>query len=141
MNYEDSLKVSAKVFTPGFMEIGGKCYYMNDDGSIDFNNGENEIHAKTDGNGDSLQPEEIRFIDLGKCALLPNSRANTITLFDGQKYVYTYEVIAPLNKKRYLLLPKEGEKVRIIKKDGTIDREMEVKGFVTLKNRYLKLWL
>lgn len=141
MNFEDSLKVCAKVFNPGYLEIGGKCYLMKDDGSIDFEDGQNEPHTTFDDNGDSLQPGTIRYIDFGKCILLPNSKARSITLFDGQKYVYSYEVVAPLNKSRYLLIPKEGDKVWIIKKDGTIDREMEVKGFVTLKRRYLKLWL
>lgn len=141
MNFEDSLKVCAKVFIPGYIEIGGKCYYMNDDGSIDFEDNENEPQNAIDENGDSLQPSGIRYIDFGKCILLPNLRASSITLFDGQKYVYSYEVVAPLNKSRYLLIPKEGDKVWIIKNDGTIDREMEVKGFVTLKRRYLKLWL
>ena len=141
MNFEDSLKVCAKVFNPGYLEIGGRCYYMNDDGSINFDDNENEPHDTIDENGDSLQPVGIRYIDFGKCILLPNSRANFITLLDGQRYVNSYEVIAPLNKKRYRLLPKEGDKVWIAKKDGTIDREMEVKGFVTLKSRYLKLWL
>lgn len=48
---------------------------------------------------------------------------------------------APLSKAKYPLIPKEGDKVVIMKKDGTIDKEMEVKGFVTYKQRYLKLWL
>ena len=33
----------------------------------------------------------------------------------------------------------DGEKAW--KFDGTIDKEMEVKGFVTLKKRYLRIWL
>ena len=53
----------------------------------------------------------------------------------------SYEVIAPLSKQKYKMLPTEGDKVKITKKDGTIEKEMEVKGFVTLKRRYLKLWL
>lgn len=141
MNFEDSLKVCAKVFNPGYLEIGGKCYLMKDDGSIDFENGQNEPHTTFDDNGDSLQPSTIRYIDFGKCILLPNTKARSITLFDGQRYVYSYEVIAPLSKRGYLLIPREGDKVWITKKDGTIDREMEVKGFVTLKRRYIKLWL
>ena len=38
-------------------------------------------------------------------------------------------------------LLREGDKVMIIKKDGTINKVMEVKGFTTYKRRYLKLWL
>ena len=52
-----------------------------------------------------------------------------------------YEIYAPLIKVKYPLIPKEGDKVYITKKDGTIDKEMEVKGFVTNKKRYLKIWL
>ena len=77
----------------------------------------------------------------GKCVILPNTKASVITLADGQKYTYMYEIYAPLNKAKYPLIPKEGEKVWITKKDGTIDKEMEVKGFVTLKKRYLRIWL
>ena len=50
-------------------------------------------------------------------------------------------MIAPLSKQKYKMLPTEGDTVKIMKKDGTIEKEMEVKGFVTLKRRYLKLWL
>lgn len=141
MNYEDSLKVCAKVFSFGYIEIGGKCYWMNDDGSVNFDDDGNEPFRTIDENGDSLQPIELRYIDFGKCVLIPNSKASSITLNDGQRYIYSYEVIVPLNKKRYQILPKEGDKVQITKKDGTIEREMEVKGFVTYKSRYLKLWL
>ena len=63
------------------------------------------------------------------------------SLADGQKYTYVYEIYAPLNKAKYPLIPKEGDKVHITKKDGTIDKEMEVKGFVTLKKRFLRIWL
>ena len=72
---------------------------------------------------------------------MPNSQAKIITLTDGQQYVYSHEIYAPLSKAKYPLIPKEGEKVWITKKDGTIDKEMEVKGFVTLKKRYLRIWL
>ena len=64
-----------------------------------------------------------------------------INLADGQQFVYSHEIYAPLSKAKYPLIPKEGDKVWITKKDGTIDKEMEVKGFVTYKRRYLRIWL
>lgn len=94
-----------------------------------------------DDDGNPIEPTEGEWVDFGKCVILPNSRASIIGLADGQQYVYTYEVYAPLSKAKYPLIPKEGDKVVIKKKDGTIDKEMEVKGFVTYKKRYLKLWL
>ena len=94
-----------------------------------------------DEEGNPITPDAFIFIDFGKCVILPNTKASVITLADGQKYTYMYEIYAPLNKTKYPLIPKEGDKVWITKKDGTIDKEMEVKGFVTLKKRYLRIWL
>lgn len=76
-----------------------------------------------------------------KCFLSFNSAAQKVRLNDGSEYVYSYYVICPIKKALYNMLPIEGDKVRITKADGTVDKVMEVKGFVTYKKRYLKLWL
>lgn len=81
------------------------------------------------------------WLDFSKCFISFNSAAQKVRLNDGTEYVYTYYIIAPLTKKCYPIIPKEGERVRIVKKDGTIDTVMEVKGFVTYKRHYLKIWL
>ena len=73
--------------------------------------------------------------------IFPNEKAAKVSLNDGNEYVYSYVIIAKLKKDLIPLIPKEGQKVYIHKSDGTIDKEMEVKGFVTLKNRYLKIWV
>lgn len=86
--------------------------------------------------------EEIEtWVEFGKCFISFNSAAQTIVLNDGNEYIYSYYIIAPLNKEKYDHIPREGDKVRIRKADGTINREMEVKGFVTYKKRFLKVWL
>lgn len=141
MNFEDTLKIGAKVYDVGYAEIGGRYYSLNENGSIDTTDCDNDLQGGYDDNGNPLIPIDTVFIDFGKCTILPNSRASIIGLADGQQYIYTYEVYAPLSKAKYPLIPKEGDKVVITKKDGTIDKEMEVKGFVTYKQRYLKLWL
>lgn len=94
-----------------------------------------------DEDGNAIEPTEGEWQDFGKCAILPNTSARLVSLADGQQYAYSYELYAPLSKNKYPLIPKEGSKVWITKKDGTIDKEMEVKGFVTYKKRYLRLWL
>ena len=81
------------------------------------------------------------WVDFSKCFISFNSSAQKVRLNDGQEYIYSYYVIAPLKKSLYSLIPKEGDKVEIIKADGTIDKVMEVKGFGTYKKRYLKIWL
>nr|DAG41983.1 MAG TPA: hypothetical protein [Bacteriophage sp.] len=142
MNFEDSLKIGANVYDIGYAEIGEKYYSLNDDGTLNLSDNANEtLKSGFDEEGNPLTPEAFIFIDFGKCVILPNTKASVITLADGQKYTYMYEIYAPLNKVKYPLIPKEGEKVWITKKDGTIDKEMEVKGFVTLKKRYLRIWL
>ena len=142
MNFEDSLKIGANVYDIGYAEVGGKYYSLNDDGTLNLSDNENEaLKSGFDEEGNPLTPDAFIFIDFGKCVILPNTKASVITLADGQKYTYMYEIYAPLNKAKYPLIPKEGEKVWITKKDGTIDKEMEVKGFVTLKKRYLRIWL
>ena len=142
MNFEDSLKIGANVYDIGYAEVGGKYYSLNDDGTLNLSDNENEaLKSGFDEEGNPLTPDAFIFIDFGKCVILPNTKASVITLADGQKYTYMYEIYAPLNKVKYPLIPKEGDKVYITKKDGTIDKEMEVKGFVTYKKRYLKIWL
>ena len=96
---------------------------------------------KYDEDGNPISVTDSFCIDFGKCIILPNQQAKTITLVNGGVYTYSYEVYLPLNKKKYPLIPREGDVVKIYKKDGTIESEKEVKGFVTLKKRYLKLWL
>lgn len=94
-----------------------------------------------DDNNDPIVEEEEEWKDFSKCFLSFNSSAQKIRLNDGSEYVYSYYVIAPLEKSLYDIIPKEGDQVRIIKKDGTVDKVMEVRGFVTYKQRYLKIWL
>ena len=142
MNFEDSLKIGANVYDIGYAEVGGKYYSLNDDGTLNLSDNENEaLKSGFDEEGNPLTPDAFIFIDFVKCVILPNTKASVITLADGQKYTYMYEIYAPLNKTKYPLIPKEGDKVYITKKDGTIDKEMEIKGFVTYKKRYLRIWL
>lgn len=98
----------------------------------------------TDGGYDEdfnpVEPTE-EWVDFSKCFISFNSSAQKTRLNDGTEYIYSYYVIAPLKSDIYADIPKEGDKVRIVKKDGTIDTVMEVKGFVTYKRRYLKIWL
>ena len=142
MNFEDSLKIGANVYDIGYAEVGGKYYSLNDDGTLNLSDNENEaLKSGFDEEGNPLTPDAFIFIDFGKCVILPNTKASVITLADGQKYTYMYEIYAPLNKAKYPLIPKEGDKVYITKKDGTIDKEMEIKGFVTYRKRYLRIWL
>lgn len=141
MNFEDSLKVGAKIYNAGYLQVGGKCYAMNDDGTPNFDDADNDLQDEFDEEGNAVDAKEMRFLDFGKCVILPNTSARSVTLLDGKQYVYSYELIAPLSKKKYNLLPKEGDMVWITKKDATVDKQMEVKGFVTYKKRYLKLWL
>lgn len=87
-----------------------------------------------------VEPTE-EWVDFSKCFISFNSAAQRTRLNDGTEYIYSYYVIAPLKKELYDILPKEGDRVRIQKADGTIDKILEVKGFVTYKKRYLKIWL
>ena len=84
---------------------------------------------------------ETDWMELGKCFISFNSKAEKVVLNDGSEYQYSYYVIMPIKTSDYPLLPREGDKVRIRKSDGTIDCEKEVKGFVTYKKRYLKIWV
>ena len=103
-----------------------------------------EVLNVTEGGYDAdfnpIEPRE-EWVAFPKCFISFNSSAQKVRLNDGQEYIYSYYVIAPLNKKCYPNVPKEGDRVRIKKKDGTIDAELEVKGFVTYKRRYFKIWL
>lgn len=98
------------------------------------------IKGGFDNNGNPIE-EESSWISLGKCFISFNSSANRVTLADGSEYIYSYYVILPIRKAMYSYLPKEGDRVHITKKDGTINVEKEVTGFVTYKQRYLKIWL
>ena len=76
-----------------------------------------------------------------KCFLSFNGSARRTNLADGKEYHYSYYVIVPLKKALYSLIPKEGERVRVVKADNSVDKILEVKGFVTYKKRFLKIWL
>ena len=93
-----------------------------------------------DENYNPVPPTE-QWEEFSRCFISFNSAAQKIRLNDGQEYIYSYYVIAPLKTSLYDIIPREGDRVRIEKADGTIDRIMEVKGFVTYKKRYLKIWL
>jgi hypothetical protein len=93
-----------------------------------------------DENLDPIEPTETETL-FGKCFISFNSKAEKVTLNDGKEYIYSFYIIATLTKKNYPLIPREGAKIRFVKKDGTIDKTMTVQGFVTLKERYLKIWV
>ena len=141
MNFEDKLQVQLKIYNVGYVQIGGVFYDMKDSGEPDFDVKNENAGSGYDAQGNPIEATATRFLDFGKCLIFPNTKASLITLNDGSKYQYAYEVIAPLSKQKYKMLPTEGDNVKKTKKDGTIEKEMEVKGFVTLKRRYLKLWL
>ena len=141
MNFEDTLKIGVKVYDENVVELGGNYYKLNEDGSIDYNTIVNDFQSDYDENGDPITATDIIYIEFGKCIIIPNQQAQKITLADGSTFQYTYEVIALLKKSLYDLIPREGSRIWLIKKDTTIDCECEVKGFVTLKRRYLKLWI
>lgn len=108
---------------------------------------EDILHVKPKGqplydeNNDPIIDVDASFAEFAKCFISFNSAAQKIRLNDGSEYVYSYYVIAPLKKSLYPLIPKEGDEVRIQKADGTVDKVMVVRGFVTYKRRYLKIWL
>lgn len=79
--------------------------------------------------------------ELGKCVIFPNNKAATINCNDGEVYQYQFEVVSRLKRDYYSYLPKEGMTIHLHKKDGTIDKDFIVKGFLTLRQRYLKLWV
>ena len=89
---------------------------------------------------DELNPTcEQKWIEIGKCCITPNSSAQKVKGADGQEYVYSYLILLRRPKDK-ALIPREGDMVHITKKDGTIDKDCRVTGFVTLRN-WIKLWL
>lgn len=141
MNFEDKLQVQIKVYDVGYVQIGDRFFDMNDNGEPNFEVEHENAGGGYDEDGNPVEATATRFLEFGKCLIYPNTSAKLVRLNDGQRYAYSYEVIAPLSKDKYKILPREGDKVMIIKKDGTINKVMEVKGFTTYKRRYLKLWL
>lgn len=95
-----------------------------------------------DVNFDPIPPTN-EWKSFGKCIIMPNSSAQSVSLVDGKEYIYQYQIYAPLKSSHYKdgLIPKEGMKIRITKEDGTIEKEAFVKGFLTLRKRYVKIWV
>lgn len=141
MNFEDTLKVGVKVYDDSIVGLGGNYYKLNDDGRIDYSAIVEDFQSDYDENGDPITATDVIYIDFGKCIIIPNQQAQKITLADGSTYQYSYEIIALLKNSLYSLIPHEGDRIWLTKKDKTINCECEVKGFVTLKRRYLKLWV
>lgn len=79
----------------------------------------------------------------GKCIIMPNNSAQSVSLADGKEYIYQYQIYAPLKNAHYKnnLIPTEGMKIRFTKEDGTIEKEAFVQGFLTLRKRYVKIWV
>lgn len=87
-----------------------------------------------------LNPIETKVVvNLGKCAIVQNSSAAKVKSNDGKDYVYSY-VVYLRKPKQHADIPKENDIIHMTKKDGTIDKECRVIGFVTLKN-WLKIWV
>lgn len=141
MNFTDNIQVQAKVYAVGYMEIGRRFFTMNDDGSPNLADEIEPFGNGYDEDGNPKTENASRWLQFGKCIITPNSNAQKITLNDGSIYQYSYLVYAPLKKAIYPLIPRDGDKVWITKQDGTIDQQCEVKGFVTLKKRYVKIWV
>lgn len=148
MQFNDTIKVQALVYSGMYAKVGDSYFYLNDDGSVADKASDDEVEYLKDSilydeNGNEVVPKKIWLVfEKEKNAIIsPNSRANKVSLNDGKDFVYSYEVFVKLKKQYYPLIPKEGSRVWLHKADGTIDKDMEVKGFVTLKQRYLKLWL
>lgn len=148
MQFTDTIKVQALHYEPNYAVISDKAFIVDTDGNItdevdDEKTAELLSQGEYDENGDPVEPVQT-WVVFGKeknAIIFPNSKANKMGLADGKDFVYSYEVIVKLKKALYSLLPKEGDRVWLQKSDGTISKDMEVKGFVTLKKRYLKLWL
>ena len=148
MQFNDTIKVQALVYSGMYAKVGDNYFHLNDDGSVADKASDDEAaylndNVLYDENGNEIEPTKIWLV-FGKeknAIISPNSRANKVSLNDGKDFVYSYEVVVKLKKQYYPLIPKEGDRVWLHKADGTIDKDMEVKGFVTLKQRYLKLWL
>lgn len=148
MNFTDTIKVQALLYEPNYAVVGDKAFIVDGDGNITDTVDEEKTAELLQGefydeNSNPIEPKQA-WLKFGKdknAIIFPNSRANKVSLADGQEYIYSYEVIVKLKKSLYPLLPKDGNHVWLHKVDGTVDKDMEVKGFVTLKQRYLKLWL
>lgn len=80
--------------------------------------------------------ESVKVVNIGKCKILPNSKAVKTRGNDGSEFVYSFEIFVR-NPKQIVV---EGDKIHFRKKDGTIDRTMTVQGFVTLR-KWERLWV
>lgn len=147
MTFNDTLSIQMLFYPPDYYVIGDYVFdidkdmqpiAVNDERTEEFQN-----EGKYEEDGSVKKPTRMwrTFGKQKNCIIFPNSKATSVVLNDGQSYVYTYEVIVKLKKSLYAYIPKQGDYVWIAKSDGTIFREMEVKGFVTLKKKYLKIWL
>lgn len=140
MTFEDTIQVQVHEYPYGIAVVGNTAYLMDSQNNITAESVSDELIDKYDCNGDAIETETV-YVDFSKCFISFNSNAQKIRLHDGTEYQYTYYVISPLKKSIYHLIPKEGQWVKIRKADGTIDCEMEVRGFVTYKKRFVKIWL
>lgn len=148
MNFTDTIKVQALHYEPNYAVVSDKAFIVDDSGNItatvdDEKTAELLSQGVYDENGDPVEPVRT-WVVFGKeknAIIFPNNKANKMSLADGQEFVYSYEVIVKLKKALYSLIPKQGDRVWLHKSDDTINKDMEVKGFLTLKKRYLKLWL
>lgn len=80
--------------------------------------------------------ETISWIDLGKCCIFPNTQATETDGEYNKIRSYQYTIVMRKPRTRY---PVENDVIRIQKKDGSINKEVRVTGFVTLRN-WIKLW-
>ena len=94
------------------------------------------VTTEIDENLDAIEVSE--WVYLGKCSIVQNSSARRIALKDGMEYTYSYEIY--LRNKKGLKITKDGDTIHITKKDGTIDKDCIVTGFVTLRN-WVKIWV
>lgn len=148
MQFTDTIKVQALHYEPNYAVIGKKAYVVDDNGVVTSELDENATAELTasgnyDDEGNPVEPATT-WVVFGKeknSIIFPNTQATKVSLQDGKDFVYSYEVVVKLKKSLYPFLPKEGDMVWLHKSDGTIDKSMVVKGFVTLKQRYLKIWL
>lgn len=148
MNFTDTLKIQASFYQSKYAKVGDNFFNVDSDGNItDKIDSDTLAQIKNDilydSEGDSVTPTRgwLSFGGDKNCIILPNSSASKISLNDGTEYIYSYEIIAKLKSNLYSIIPTEGTSIRCIKYDNTIDKKMVVKGFMTLKKRYLKIWL
>ena len=141
MTFEDTIEIEAKTYGVGYAIIGDKAYKCNDDGEITNEEVDVDIENGVFDEEMNLIEPYTEFFPFSKCFISFNSAAQKVRSNDGREYIYSYYVILPLKQSIYHLIPHEGDRVKIKKADGTIDKEMEVRGFVTYKKRYLKIWL